>query len=186
MSGRARSALAEAAREVADDQPLPGVLEAPEQPRQADAGAARGVAFRDGQVLVGIDGEAPRLHLVDPRARDQRAELLRLLLLIGDSRERQDVQRRVHATPLGESDALFDLLPAVADRLVVRLVERLVRAVQADAAGVESRVDQHRQISREGAVAVDVDRAAGRCLADPADRLRDLADPGERLTLAAL
>ena len=55
VSGRARSALAEGAREVADDQPLPGPLEAPEQPRQADAGAARGVAFGDGQVRLGSE-----------------------------------------------------------------------------------------------------------------------------------
>src|ERR1700730_13483632 len=142
MSGRARSALAKGAREVADDQPLPRPLQAPEQSRQADARAARGVAFGDGQVLVGIDREAPRLHLIDPCARDQRAQLLRLPLLIRDAGERQDVQSRVHAAPLGESDGLLDLLPAVPDRLVVRLIERLVRAVQADAAGVEPRIDQ--------------------------------------------
>src|SRR5882762_2209045 len=186
MSGSAGSALAEGAREVADDQPPAGPLQAPEQSGQADAWAARGMAFRDGQVLVGIDREAPRLHLIDPRARDQRAQLLRLLLLIGDPGERQDVQRRVQAAPLGEPDGLLDLLPAVPDRLVVRLIERLVRAVQADAAGVEPRIDQHRQILREGAIAVDVDRAAGRHLADPPDRLRDLAGPGERLALAPL
>src|SRR6266567_2483117 len=132
MSGPAGSPFPKTAGEVADQKPPAGPLQAAQQGGDADALASRRGAAGDGQVLVRIDGEAARLHLVDAAARDQLAQLLHLALLVRHAGEREQVERRVHAAPLRETDGLVDVLPAVPDRLVVCLVERLVRAIQAD------------------------------------------------------
>src|SRR5258708_30770496 len=89
--------LLQSAREVADDQPFARPLEAPEQLAQSEARPACAVAARHREVLIGIDGQAARLHLIDALACHQLAELLGLALLIGHAREAQEVDGGVHA-----------------------------------------------------------------------------------------
>src|SRR5207253_6096831 len=167
-------------------QPTAGPLEPGDEPRNPEPGTSRRALHGQGQVLVGIDGETARLYLVDTGAGDELAELVHLPLLIGDAGEREQVQRRVDTAPAGEADRLLHFLPAVLDRLVIRFVQRLVRAVQADPARVEAGVDQQGEVPWQGAVGVDVDRSSRRRLPHLADRFRDLPGARQRLALASL
>src|SRR6266850_6974441 len=183
MSARA---LVEGAGEVADHQSLARLLEPAEQTFDPDPRSFRRMPRRNRQILVRIDRQPSGLDLVDTAARDQLAELLHLALLVGDAGEGEQVERRVDSAPAGEADALLDLLPPVLDGLVVRLVQRLVRAVQADATGVEPGVDQQREVLRERPVRVHVDRSARGPRAHRPDGLRDLPRARQRLAFAAL
>ena len=117
---------------------------------------------------------------------DDPAKLLDFTFGIGHAREGEQIEREIDSAPLCQRDRLRDVLPAVFDGLVVRLVERLVGAVQADAAGVEAGVDQERERAGQRSVGVDVDRAARGLGAHEADGAGDLLRAGERLALAAL
>src|SRR3989454_11947977 len=158
MSDRPRTALVQAAREVADHQAPAGPLQPGDEPRDPDPGTSRRVLHGQGKVLVGIDGEAARLYLVDAGAGDELAELVHLPLLIGDAGEREQVQRRVDTAPAGEADRLLHFFPAVLDRLVIRFVERLCGAGPTDPARGEAGGDQQREGPWQRAGGVDVDR----------------------------
>src|SRR5256885_13138868 len=128
MSGHPRTALVQAAREVADRQAPAGPLEPGDEPRNPEPGTSRRALHGQGEVLVGIDGETARLYLVDTGAGDELAELVHLPLLIGDAGEREQVQCRVDTAPAGEADRLLPLLPAGLDRVGIRLVARPLSA----------------------------------------------------------
>src|SRR5256885_383141 len=83
MSGHPRTALVQAAREVADRQAPAGPLEPGDEPRNPEPGTSRRALHGQGEVLVGIDGETARLYLVDTGAGDELAELVHLPLLPG-------------------------------------------------------------------------------------------------------
>src|SRR5438552_3888438 len=79
------------AREVADHQAFARALEPAHELADADARPAGAVRARHREILVGIDGEAARLHLVDALAPDQLAELFGLALLIGHAGKAEQV-----------------------------------------------------------------------------------------------
>ena len=68
MSGHPGTALVQTAREVADHQTPAGALQPRDDPRDPDASTPRRVPCGQREILVRIDGEAARLHLVDAGA----------------------------------------------------------------------------------------------------------------------
>src|SRR5438105_3959256 len=108
-----RVALGEAAREVADHQSFAGALEPAHELADAYPASSRAVGSCDGEVLVGIDGEAARLHLVDAFASHQLAKLLGFALLIGHAGKAEEIDGGVDAALFRQADRGAHVFPAI-------------------------------------------------------------------------